>query len=117
MALGSPLTHPHITTDYSEALTEIVTPPCETITAVLDFLRDTQCFVYENLHDELLWATSMPCVVAGETSIPIAKYGSSNPGLMKTVYRRGLGQRYGRVMQVIAGVHFNYSFPDASLSR
>ena len=113
VALGSPLTHPHITTDYSEALTEIVTPPCETISAALDFLRDTQCFVYENLEDELLWATSMPCVVAGETSIPIAKYGSSNPGLMKTVYRRGLGQRYGRVMQVIAGVHFNYSFPDA----
>jgi len=113
VALGSPLTHPHITTDYSEALTEIVTPPCETITAALDFLRDTQCFVYENLGDELLWATSMPCVVAGETSIPIARYGSSNPGLMKTVYRRGLGQRYGRVMQVIAGVHFNYSFADA----
>jgi glutamate--cysteine ligase len=29
---------------------------------------------------------------------------------MKTVYRRGLGYRYGRTMQVIAGVHFNYSF-------
>ena len=113
LALGSPLTHPHITTDYSEALTEIVTPPCETTPAVLDFLRETQCFVYENLDDELLWATSMPCVVAGETSIPIAKYGSSNPGQMKTVYRRGLGNRYGRVMQVIAGVHFNYSFADA----
>ena len=23
----------------------------------------------------------------------------------------GLGYRYGKVMQVIAGVHFNYSFP------
>ncbi len=112
LALGSPLTHPHITTDYSEALTEIVTPPCETIPAALDFLRDTQCFVYENLQDELLWATSMPCVVAGETSIPIAKYGNSNPGQMKTVYRRGLGHRYGRAMQVIAGVHFNYSFAE-----
>jgi len=60
----------------------------------------------------LLWATSMPCVVAGETSIPLAQYGSSNSGQMKTVYRRGLGHRYGRVMQVIAGVHFNFSFAD-----
>lgn len=111
-SLGSPLTHPYITTDYSEALTEIITPPCDTIPAALDFLRDTQRFVYENLGDELLWATSMPCVVAGETSIPIAEYGSSNAGQMKTVYRRGLGHRYGRVMQVIAGVHFNYSFPE-----
>lgn len=115
-ALGSPLTHPHITTDYSEVLTELVTPPCVHIQDALDFLRNTQQFVYGVLDDmsdkELLWATSMPCVVAGETSIPIAQYGSSNPGMMKTVYRRGLGHRYGRVMQVIAGTHFNYSFAD-----
>jgi glutamate--cysteine ligase len=115
--LGSPLTHPHITTDYSEALAEFVTPPCTEIPAALDFLRDTQQFVYNVLdaapEQELLWATSMPCVVAGETSIPIAQYGRSNAGQMKTIYRRGLGHRHGRVMQVIAGVHFNYSFPDA----
>ena len=55
----------------------------------------------------------MPCVVAGETSIPLAKYGDSNAGQMKTVYRRGLGHRYGRVMQVIAGVHFNFSFDES----
>ena len=111
-ALGSPLTHPYITTDYSEALAELITPPCDSIPSALAFLRDIQRFVYESLENELLWATSMPCVVAGETSIPIARYGSSNPGMMKTVYRRGLGHRYGRVMQVIAGVHFNYSFAE-----
>ena len=110
--LGSALTHPHITTDYSEALLEIVTPPFNDIKGVLKFLGDTQCFIYNQLEGELLWATSMPCVVAGETSIPLAKYGTSNSGLMKTVYRRGLGHRYGRVMQVIAGVHFNFSFSE-----
>lgn len=116
-ALGSPLTHPYITTDYSEALAEFVTPPFTEIQDALNFLRDTQQFVYGVMDEapdmELLWATSMPCVVAGETSIPIAQYGSSNAGTMKTVYRRGLGHRYGRVMQVIAGVHFNYSFPQS----
>ncbi len=110
--LGSALTHPYITTDYSEALLEIVTPPSEETSTVLQFLSDTQSYIYSQLADELLWATSMPCVVAGGTSIPLAKYGPSNPGLMKTVYRRGLGHRYGRVMQVIAGVHFNFSFAD-----
>lgn len=112
LMLGSALTHPHITTDYSEALLEIVTPPSQDIPTVLKFLSDTQNFIYNQLDDEILWATSMPCVVAGETSIPLAKYGSSNSGLMKTVYRRGLGHRYGRVMQVIAGVHFNFSFSE-----
>jgi len=110
--LGSALTHPYITTDYSEALLEMVTPPSNNISSVLQFLRDTQHFIYNQLDNELLWATSMPCVVAGETSIPLAQYGSSNAGLMKTVYRQGLGHRYGRVMQIIAGVHFNYSFAD-----
>ena len=111
--LGSALTHPWITTDYSEALLEFITPPFPDSLEALRFLRDTQRFVYPRLGEELLWATSMPCVVSGEASIPIAYYGSSNPGLMKTVYRRGLGHRYGRMMQVIAGVHFNYSVPEA----
>lgn len=111
-ALGSALTHPHITTDYSEALLEIVTPTFEDIPSVLGFLSDTQNYIYNQLDDELLWPTSMPCVVAGETSIPLANYGTSNSGLMKTAYRRGLGHRYGRVMQVIAGVHFNFSFAE-----
>ncbi|HEC17388.1 MAG TPA: glutamate--cysteine ligase [Sedimenticola sp.] len=108
-ALGSALTHPFITTDYSEALTELITPPCSDASEALAFLRDAQKFVYDNLEGEFLWATSMPCVLPGADSIPIARYGSSNIGTMKTVYRRGLGHRYGRVMQVIAGVHFNYS--------
>jgi glutamate--cysteine ligase len=109
-ALGSALTHPWITTDYSEALLEFITPPLGSASAALDYLRDLQHFVYLRLEGELLWSSSMPCVVAGGSSIPIARYGSSNSGLMKTVYRRGLGYRYGRVMQVIAGVHYNYSF-------
>lgn len=109
-ALGSALTHPYITTDYSEALTEIITPPFSDPRDCLQFLQQAQQFVYRNLeNNEGLWAASMPCVIAGEDSIPIAKYGGSHAGTMKTVYRRGLGHRYGRVMQVIAGVHFNYS--------
>jgi glutamate--cysteine ligase len=112
-ALGSALTHPWITTDYSEALLELITPPFGEPDDALHFLRELQAFVYPRLGDELMWATSMPCVVAGEEKIPVARYGDSNAGRMKTLYRIGLGHRYGRVMQVIAGVHFNYSLPEA----
>lgn len=113
IALGSALTHPFITTDYSEALLELITPPGEDSAKTLEFLCDVHRFVYEKLGDECLWATSMPCLLGGESSIPIAEYGSSNAGLMKHIYRRGLGYRYGRVMQVIAGVHFNFSLSEA----
>jgi glutamate--cysteine ligase len=111
--LGSALTHPWITTDYSEALLEFITPPLGGPEEAVAFLRDLQHFVYKKLDKELLWSASMPCVVEGESSIPIAQYGTSNAGIMKTVYRRGLGYRYGRVMQVIAGAHYNYSFPES----
>ncbi len=111
IALGSALAHEHITTDYSEALIELVTPPFAETWELLQYLCDLHQFVYRHLPDQLLWAASMPCIVEGDESIPIAKYGRSNIGQMKEVYRRGLGFRYGRLMQAISGVHFNYSFP------
>jgi glutamate--cysteine ligase len=111
-ALGSALTHEHLTTDYSEALIELVTPAFPATWELTQYLCDLHQFVYRHLGEELLWAASMPCAIDGDESIPIAEYGSSNVGRMKTVYRRGLGLRYGRVMQAIAGVHFNYSFPE-----
>lgn len=111
VTLGSALTHPTITTDYSEALLELITAPHRSIKNVLRQLDDLHRWVYANLEDEFLWVTSMPCIVNGEGSIRIAEYGSSNVGTMKTVYRRGLGHRYGKMMQVISGVHFNYSVP------
>ena len=110
-ALGSALTNEHITTDYSESLIELVTPPFKTSWELLQYLLDLHQFVYRHLGDELLWATSMPCALEGDASIPIAQYGTSNVARMKSVYRNGLGLRYGRVMQAISGVHYNYSFP------
>ena len=109
--LGSALTHEYITTDYSEALIELVTPAFAESWQLLQFLCDLHQFVYRHLGDELLWATSMPCIVGGDHEIPIARYGRSNIGKMKEVYRLGLGHSYGRLMQAISGVHFNYSFP------
>ncbi len=110
-SLGAALTHPYITTDYSEALPELVTPPQRTQWETLQFLCDVHAFIARRLDGELLWPASMPCDLPPDDEIPIAHYGPSNAGRMKTVYRRGLGFRYGRAMQAIAGVHFNYSLP------
>ncbi len=109
-SLGAPLTNEHITTDFSESLIELVTPPFQESWELLQYLCDIHQFVYRHLDEELLWATSMPSRLQGDDSVPLAQFGSSNVGRMKTVYRRGLGLRYGRIMQAISGVHFNYSF-------
>ena len=107
--LGSALTHPYLTTDYCEALLELVTPAYPSTWETLQFLCDLHTLVTEHLERELLWAQSMPCRITD--GVPIAVYGASNLGRMKSVYRRGLGFRYGRSMQTISGVHFNYSLP------
>jgi glutamate--cysteine ligase len=112
-ALGAALTHPYITTDYSEALIELITPPFADVNETLHYMQQLHQFVYEQLDNEILLGSSMPCGIDGDDSIPIAEYGSSNIGRMKHVYRHGLWHRYGRTMQAIAGIHFNYSVPDA----
>ncbi len=114
IALGSALSHEHITTDYSESLIELVTPPFRESWQLLQYLCDLHQFVYRHLPEQLLWATSMPCMLNSDDEIPIARFGRSNIGRMKEVYRLGLGNRYGRMMQAISGVHFNYSFPSSS---
>jgi glutamate--cysteine ligase len=109
--LGSALTNPHITTDYAESLTELVTPTFTDNLALLGYLTDLHQFVYGQIGDELLWATSMPCALHGDSDVPIARYGDSHQGRVKSIYRHGLLIRYGGVMQAISGVHFNYSLP------
>lgn len=113
--LGSALTHPFITTDFSEALLEMVTPPCSSAQSALDFLTGIHQFIVDRLPvGEHIWNTSMPCILRGGESVRIGEYGSSHSGQMKHIYRRGLGLRYGRRMQAIAGVHFNFSVPEHS---
>lgn len=111
-ALGSSLTHPMITTDFSEALLEFITPPTENLNEPYDILKALHLYTNQNLKDELLWSASMPCTLPKETEIPIAEYGSSNLGRLKHIYRRGLAFRYGRIMQTISGIHYNFSLPD-----
>jgi glutamate--cysteine ligase len=109
-ALGSALTHPSLTTDYSEALIELITPAEHDASITLDKLDELHRFVYAKLDGEILWNNSMPGLLpATDDGIPIAQYGSSNIGKLKYVYRVGLALRYGRTMQTIAGIHYNYS--------
>lgn len=111
--LGSALTHPNITTDYAECLLEFITPVSHSPEEAIAQLRDTQKFTFSQINEELIWPMSMPCFVDDDDKIELAQYGSSNVGKMKTVYRQGLKNRYGSMMQVIAGIHFNFSFSES----
>ncbi len=116
-ALGSALTHPHITTDFSESQIELVTgvhPDAHTTLAQLTELHQYTYQVLQRAGDEMLWVSSMPCGLPTDETIPIARFGSSNVGRAKSIYRMGLSHRYGRRMQTISGIHYNWSLPGVS---
>ncbi len=113
-ALGSNLTNPFITTDFSEALLEFITPAYSDVDKCLNTMEDIHRFTLQNLeNEEMLWVSSMPCPLGSSDDIPIAQYGSSNVGKLKTLYRHGLSNRYGRLMQIISGIHYNFSMPES----
>jgi glutamate--cysteine ligase len=110
--LGSALAHPNVTTDFSEAQLELITGVHASADACLTELTEIHQFVYRAIGDELLWCASMPCrLPADDGDIPIGRYGTSNVGRAKSIYRMGLSHRYGRRMQTISGIHYNFSLP------
>ena len=110
-ALGSALTHPHITTDFCESQVELVTGVHASGQGAIDELTRVHQVVYRAIGNEMLWVGSMPCGLPNDDDIPIGQYGSSNVGQTKSVYRMGLANRYGRRMQTISGIHYNWSMP------
>jgi glutamate--cysteine ligase len=113
-ALGSALTHPNITTDYSESQLELITGVHASVEQCLEELTQVHQFVYRALGDEMMWVSSMPCMLPADETIPIGHYGASNVARAKSVYRMGLAHRYGRRMQTISGIHYNWSLPGVS---
>ena len=113
--LGSALTHGSITTDYSESLMEFITGVHPNVEGVITELENIHNVVNHELaaQDECLWPASMPCFLEDNADVPIAYYGESNTGKLKRVYREGLSNRYGRIMQCIAGMHYNFSFDES----
>ncbi len=113
-ALGATLTHPHITTDFSESQLELITGAHTSVERCLEELTHIHQVVYRHIGDEVLWCASMPCGLPADQQIPIGRYGTSNVGRAKTVYRLGLAHRYGRRMQAISGIHYNFSLPEVT---
>lgn len=110
--LGSKLTHRFITTDYSENLLEFITGVHSSESGLFNELNNIHAFTYSKLGEELLWPNSMPAILPEEENIPIANFGPSHIGQLKTLYRKGLAHRYGKSMQSIAGLHYNFSLSD-----
>lgn len=112
LEFGDKLQNPQITTDFSESQVEIITAPCNSAEEVYEELKRINTEVEKCIGDELLWPLSMPPKLPNEDNIPIAKFSDTENGKYKEIYRRGLALRYGKKMQMISGIHYNFSFGD-----
>lgn len=112
-SLGDKLTNHFLTTDYAESQLEVITKPYPDFNKTLEELEDIHKFIYQNINqDQTLWPFSIPGKLPKPKDISIARYGSSIKGQIKELYRTGLEHRYGKVMQLICGIHYNFSFSD-----
>ncbi len=107
---GSALTHSYITKDFAEAMPELVTPPHSSLPELFEFLKNLHSYSHRCLKSESFWVASMPADSIEGVPIQIAQFGKSNKAKLKETYRKGLRLRYGDKMQMISGLHFNYSF-------
>ena len=114
--LGSSFTNPSITTDFAEALVEIVTPVFTNVDDLYNHLLGLHVFINKSLDNELLWPFSIPPRIKSESKINIATYANNKAGNLKYVYRKGLAARYGKTMQCVSGIHFNFSLSEDSIS-
>tara|TARA_B100001540_G_C15794657_1_gene637068 strand:- start:23 stop:1561 length:1539 start_codon:yes stop_codon:yes gene_type:complete len=116
-SLGSALCNKFITNDFSESQIEMITKPEEEVMNLKRSLKSLHHFIYQKIEKEYLWPLSMPPSIENVSQIPIAQFGKSNLGKFKYIYRKGLSERYGRLMQAISGIHFNYSLSDALIEE
>lgn len=115
-ALGDKLTHPYITTDFSESQIEMVTPVRSSVEEALGFLETIHDLVSMNIGTELLWPqSSPPSLPVSDDQIPIANFGAE--GRDREEYREHLSSIYGRKKQLVCGVHFNISLEEEELKR
>lgn len=109
---GDKSVHPTITTDFSESQIEMITPVFRSPEEALESLGSIRREVVQGIGGELLWPLSMPPRLPAEEMIPIARFPGTEEGKRKEAYRNGLALRYGKKMQMISGIHYNFSFSD-----
>ncbi|WP_373231465.1 hypothetical protein [Cohnella sp.] len=115
-AFGHKLMNPHITVDFAESQMELITSPFASVEGAFEELNHLQLYAEAELGEELLWPLSMPPKLPAEEGIPLARFGDSEEGIEKEVYRTGLSLRYGKKMQMVSGIHYNFSFGDRMLA-
>ena len=113
---GNRTKHPYIVTDFSEAQVEMVTGVHANVTDAYNELMMINQIVARSIGDELLWPYSMPPVVDW-SKIRIAEYPDTEVGNSARQYREYLQEKYGEGVQLISGIHYNFSYSETLMEK
>lgn len=114
---GNKIRNPYITTDFSESQLELITPVFNTSKEVYDFINALYDIVALEIEDEYIWPESMPCIIPEDSEIPIANFCKCKQGEEARAYREELLRKYGGKIQLISGIHYNFSLSDEVLNK
>ncbi len=112
---GDKLRNPYITVDFAESQMELITPPLPNIKEMCDFLENLNDIVLSELKDEYLWPQSTPPEINQNDEIKEASF-KDGVGKSAADYRQHLSKKYGKIKQLLSGIHFNFSFNDDFLN-
>ncbi|MGX7371972.1 bifunctional glutamate--cysteine ligase GshA/glutathione synthetase GshB [Aerococcus sanguinicola] len=97
----------YIQRDFAESQLELVTPPVYSEEGVYHWLEAIHQVALRSLaEDELLWPSSMPPVLPEDDAIHVADLDK----VEDVAYREYLVKAYGKKVQMISGIHFNFGF-------
>lgn len=104
---GDKKKNPYITVDFSESQVEMITPSFKKVKDTYYFMENLHDIVTENLDGEYLWPQSLPPIVPEEDKIPVAQFKQDKAS---EEYRDNLAKKYGKYLQLLSGIHYNFSF-------
>lgn len=113
---GNRTKHPYIVTDFAEAQVEMVTGVHSNVEAAYNELTMINQIVARTIEDELLWPYSMPPVVDW-SKVRIAEYPDTEVGNSAREYREYLQEKYGNGVQLISGIHYNFSYNETLIQK
>ena len=116
VVFGDRTKHPYITTDFAEAQLEMITGVHDTLEEVHSELVMINQTVARTIGDEILWPYSMPPEVDW-SEVRIAEYPDSDVGRSAREYREYLQVKYGDGVQLISGIHYNFSYSESLLRK
>lgn len=114
---GDKVLNPFITTDFSESQLECITPVLNTTREVFNYTNILYDICALEVGDEYIWPESMPCIISKDKDIPISEYGDSKKGAEARLYRENLLDKYGHKVQLISGIHYNFSFSEEMILK